>query len=425
MNKLSTQPYKGTRDFNPQAMRLQKYMFDVMRKAVEKYGYQEYTASLLEESDLYRAKTGEEIVNEQTYTFTDRGGRDVTLRPEMTPTVARMIADAGRNISFPARWYSIPNCFRYERPQRGRLREFWQLNVDLFGVDSANADAETIQVASDLMLAYGADSQTFIIKINSREIIQALFEVLDLETDEQYKLSKLIDRRDKISIEKFEKESMELVRNRYEIFEQFMRATSIDEIPEMIRESVSVLRLREVVTTLKSVGVTNVVFEPTLIRGFDYYTGIIFEVFDVNPINSRSLFGGGRYNNLTDLFDAPAIPAIGFGVSDVSIENYLETYGLLPRLVNKTKVRLLVAPDDRAALQSSRMLRETGVSVDVDFSARALDKKMKTAQREGYEMVTTPYGDLFIVKNLISKTSQTLDLKDLLALLKNFTVLNQ
>ena len=182
MKKLSTEPYKGTRDFYPENMRLQNYIFDTMKSVVEKYGYQEYTASIMEESDIYRAKTGEEIVNEQTYSFIDRGGRDVTLRPEMTPTVARMIANKRRDIVFPVRWYSIPNCFRYERPQRGRLREFWQLNVDLLGTESLFADAEIIQMSYEIMTAFGAKSENFTIKLNNRKLMNELFgEILKLD----------------------------------------------------------------------------------------------------------------------------------------------------------------------------------------------------------------------------------------------------
>src|SRR3989344_6949598 len=183
MKKLSTEPYKGTRDFYPENMRLQNYIFDTMKSVVEKYGYQEYTASIMEESDIYRAKTGEEIVNEQTYSFIDRGGRDVTLRPEMTPTVARMIANKRRDIVFPVRWYSIPNCFRYERPQRGRLREFWQLNVDLVGASGVKADAEVIAVAHGILRSLGADERNFEIRVSDRRILDSIYDSVGIAED--------------------------------------------------------------------------------------------------------------------------------------------------------------------------------------------------------------------------------------------------
>src|SRR4051812_4163166 len=163
---LSTEPYKGVRDFYPEDMFIENYIFDIMRKTVEQFGYMEYGASILEPTELYKAKSGDEIVNEQTYSFKDRGDRDVTLRPEMTPTVTRMVAARKKELSFPLRWYSIPNLFRYEKPQRGRLREHFQLNVDLFGVDNANAEVEVISLASSIMKNFGAKSESFSIKIN-------------------------------------------------------------------------------------------------------------------------------------------------------------------------------------------------------------------------------------------------------------------
>src|SRR3989344_1852321 len=178
--------YKGVRDFYPEDQRVQNYLFSVMRKTVESFGYEEYNASILEPTELYAAKSSEEIIREQTYTFTDRGERSVTLRPEMTPTVARMVAARKRELGFPLRWYSVQNFFRYERPQRGRLREFWQLNADLFGVEGIEADVEVIALASRVMTELGAAEDDFLIKIGSRE---ALTEALDARgvSEEDYK----------------------------------------------------------------------------------------------------------------------------------------------------------------------------------------------------------------------------------------------
>src|SRR3989344_2165299 len=172
--KLSTEPYKGTRDFFPRDQFVQNYIFNVWRRVAQKFGYLEYSASILGETEIYRAKSGEEIVNEQTYSFTDRGGRDVTIRPEMTPTVARMVAQKRKELTFPLRWFSIPNLFRYERPQRGRLREHWQLNADIFGVEGMEADLEIVNLAYDIIKEFGAKDEQFVIKINSRKFLNHL-----------------------------------------------------------------------------------------------------------------------------------------------------------------------------------------------------------------------------------------------------------
>ncbi len=175
---LSTESYKGVRDFYPEDMFVQKYLFTTMRKVVESFGYLEYGASILEPTELYKAKTGEEIVNEQTYSFKDRGERDVTLRPEMTPTVARMVAARKRELSFPLRWYSIPNLFRYEKPQRGRLREHFQLNVDIFGATTLDAEKEIVMIASNILQAYGAKNTDFVIRISSRKMLDYVLQEL-------------------------------------------------------------------------------------------------------------------------------------------------------------------------------------------------------------------------------------------------------
>src|SRR6185437_1349195 len=191
---LSTKPYKGARDFYPPDKRLQKYMFSTLREVVERFGYEEYDAPILEPLEIYLAKTGEEIVNEQTYTFEDRGGRKVVIRPEMTPTVSRMVAARRQQLGYPLRWYSIPNLWRYERPQRGRLREHYQLNVDLFGVANLEAEHEIIQVADALMHAYGATREMYVIKLNSRKLMDyILLEHLQLSEVQAYMLAKLID----------------------------------------------------------------------------------------------------------------------------------------------------------------------------------------------------------------------------------------
>ena len=177
--------YKGVRDFYPEDERLQRYIFNVMQQTLESFGYEPYNASLLEPTELYTTKTSEEIIKEQTYTFKDRGDRSVTLRPEMTPTVARMVAARKRELGYPLRWYSIPNCFRYERPQKGRLREFWQLNFDLFGADDRAADAEVIEIAYRLLRAYGATEDMFMIKVADRALLENAFDASEMTAEQK------------------------------------------------------------------------------------------------------------------------------------------------------------------------------------------------------------------------------------------------
>lgn len=388
---LSTEPYKGTRDFYPEDKFVQNYIFGVMRKVSESYGYLEYDASILEDSALYKAKSGDEIVNEQTYTFIDRGGREVTLRPEWTPTAARLVAKRRKELAFPIRWYTIPNLFRYERPQRGRLREHWQLNVDIFGVDSISADEEIISVAHDIMKAYGAHDENFKIRINNRKFMNYLFnDYLKLSAEAAHTLAKLIDRKDKTEEEKFYEELKEIIgEDRTESFLEILNVNSIDTLPEDMRKLSSIYELESLFQDLVKRGIENAVFDPTLMRGFDYYTGVVFEVFDTNPVNSRSLFGGGRYDDLVALFGVEKVSGVGFGMGDVTIRDYLETYNLLPVYEPSTDVYLCVMKPEYQlhASELATILRKQGLRVTVDYTNRPLGSQVKTADRQGVPYV--------------------------------------
>jgi histidyl-tRNA synthetase len=384
--QLSLEPYKGTRDFYPREEFIQNYIFGVWKKVVQSYGYLQYDASILEETDLYRAKSGEEIVSEQTYSFTDRGGRDVTIRPEMTPTVARMVAQKRKELTFPIRWYSIPNLFRYERPQRGRLREHWQLNVDMFGVETIEADLEMVNIAAGIMKAFGAKDEQYEIRVNSRKFLNFLFnDFLQLNLEQSHKVSKLFDRMHKISGEEFTQQVVEIVgKDKADVLITISRAKGLEELSEAVKVHESAQELISFIDKLTAQGLANVRFEISVVRGFDYYTGIVFEVFDTNPRNPRSIFGGGRYDDLVGIFGVERVPGLGFGMGDVVIKDFLESYGLLPEYI--PTIDLYVAPFDAGFIEASnelaKYLRGQGLNVSVDLTDRQVSKKVKTADKE-------------------------------------------
>ncbi len=385
--QLSLEPYKGTRDFYPRGQFAQDYIFGVWKKIAEGYGYLRYDASILEETDLYRAKSGEEIINEQTYSFIDRGGRDVTIRPEMTPTVARMVAQKRKELTFPIRWYSIPNLFRYERPQRGRLREHWQLNVDMFGVESLEADLEMVNIAGDIMKVFGAKDEQYEIRVNSRRFLNFLLnDFFQLTPEQAHKVSKLFDRMHKISGGEFQSQLLEITgdKDRSETLISISRARSLEELPEAVKAHESAAELMAFINKLKNQGLSNVRFEISVVRGFDYYTGMVFEVFDANPVNPRAIFGGGRYDDLVGIFGVERVPGIGFGMGDVVIKDFLETYQLLPEY--KPSVDLYIAPFDAlyidAANELAKYLRVQGLNVAMDLTDRQVSKKVKAADKE-------------------------------------------
>lgn len=371
-NKLSTESYKGVRDFYPDDMAVQQYMFDVWSQTAESFGFERYDASVLEPADLYKAKgaENEEMVNEQTYTFTDRGEREVTLRPEMTPTVARMIAGKRRELSFPVRWYSIPNLFRYERAQRGRLREHWQLNCDIFGSTDYTADVEMIALAHQIFMNFGADESMFEILVNNRATMKKAYELLGItDEDTVTAITRLNDRKAKIEADVYLAQLTEIV-----------GADSLaKEIATMIESDDP--GDNAVVAGLKELGITNVRIDRSLARGFDYYTGTVFEIIDTAPDNNRSMMGGGRYDNLTALFGGDPISGIGFGFGDVTLRNFLETHDLLT--ADLTAPTLMIMPIEPAfnleAQKIAAAFRMTGISVAVDFSDRKVGKKLDAA----------------------------------------------
>ena len=388
MSALSSQSYKGTRDYYPEDKRIQNYIFSVWHKASRSFGYEEYGAPTLEPLDIYTAKSGQELANEQTYTFTDRGGRIVAIRPEMTPTISRMVAARRQELSYPARLYSIANFMRYERPQRGREREFWQLNVDIFGADGVAAEAEIITLADNIMKEFGANSQNYVIKINNRKLINFMMaQYLGLDASQAQFMIKLFDRKDKISAQDFNNQATEIFGDQATVglqkIETLLQAKSMADLPVEIRDSSSVREVQELFTLLERAEVKSLVFDITLMRGFDYYTGMVFEVYDTHPENNRALFGGGRYDGLVGLFGAESISAVGMAPGGTMMEKFLEVHSLLPAQHSTTDVYVAVLGDTvREAGKFVRDLRSEGINVELDISGHKLDKQIKAVVKK-------------------------------------------
>ena len=387
-NNVSTESYKGVRDFYPADMAIQKYILGVMSKTAERFGYSEYGASVLEYADLYKAKSGDEIVNNQTYTFKDRGDREVSLRPEMTPTVARMIAAKLKEFSFPLRWYSIPNLFRYENPQKGRTREHWQLNVDIFGVKNLNADVEVISMASQIMRNFGLKDSDFEIKINSRRIMNYILnDLFKLSEEDSYKIAKVIDKKNKISSKDFRTMVQEIIPERSSEFVEILNSKNFQEftskLPKDAHLNTGMIEIKEVLEKLEKLGVTNAVFAQDVMRGFDYYTGVVFEVYDKGPENMRAVFGGGRYDELLSIFGKEVVPAVGFGMGDVVIRDMLETYKLLPEIAPVSQLHICVMNEESIgyAQDLAQSLRENCINVTVDYSGKKVGDQIKYADK--------------------------------------------
>lgn len=430
---LPTQPYKGARDFYPEDKRLQKYMFGLMRRVAEKFGYEEYDAPILEPLDIYLAKTGDEIVNEQTYSFEDRGGRRVAIRPEMTPTVSRMVAGKRQELAYPLRWYSIPNLWRYERPQRGRLREHWQLNVDIFGVEGVEAEAEVIQVADGILKAAGGTHEMYSIRINSRKLVDFILkDYLELDSVQRHTVAKLIDRMHKMPREEFLAEADAIFTpsqrdaGASNKLQGLLRIKTIEHLPEVIRDHSAAKELAELLHILKQAKVTNAVYDPTVMRGFDYYTGIVFEIFDEDPENNRAMLGGGRYDGLVGLFGVEPVPTVGFGFGDVTLENFLKGHDLMPPLRSETDVYVVLVGDIYAKAQKIiDEMRDMDVNVAVDISGKSIDKQLKTAVKKGIHYVLfigekELAEEQFEIKNLLTGVSERHSMARIVSIIKDY-----
>jgi len=411
MTTLSSQPYKGTRDYYPEQKRVQNYIFNTWRTVVESFGYEEYGAPILEPLDIYAAKSGNELVNDQTYVFSDRGGRTVAIRPEMTPTISRMVAARRQELAYPARLYSIANFMRYERPQRGREREFWQLNVDLFGVDDITADIEVITIADAILKAFGAGQDDYVIRVNNRKFIYFMMaQYLGLDIVQAGLMTKLFDRRGKITEQDFEEQATLILGDdaseQIPKIKQIIDAKTIEELPEELQASTSLDEIKAVFAGLKKQNVTNAIFDATLMRGLDYYTGTVFEAFDTHPDNNRSLFGGGRYDGLVGLFGAEPLSAVGMAPGNTMIENFLAVHNLLPEDRSLTDVYVVVIGEALdGAVGVATELRKAGIKTEVDITSRKLDKQMKTALKKLIPRI------LFIGESEVEKGEYTL--KDL------------
>lgn len=432
MSTLSSQPYKGARDWYPEEKRIQNYIFKVWKKTAEKFGYQEYGAPLVEPLEVYAAKSGQELVGEQTYRFTDRGDREVAIRPEMTPTISRMVAARRQELAYPARLFSIANFMRYERPQKGREREFWQLNVDIFGADTIYADAEIISFGAALMKEFGAKDEMYTIRINDRKVISAMMhEYLGLDEVQAQLMTKLFDRKNKITTEEFRDQAIEIfgeakAPSGLQKVAQLINAKTIDGLPTALQELEVMNSVRQLFEILASDGIDNAVFDVTLMRGLDYYTGTVFEFFDTDPENNRSLFGGGHYDGLVGLFGAEPITAVGMAPGLTTTEIFLQSHDLLPELLPSTELYVVVLGNEVLddALKLTKKWREEGLSVEVDITGRKIDKQIKTAVKKQIPFMvfigeTELKNEIYTLKDVASAEEQQLSFERVVSQVKD------
>ena len=376
--KKVIQSVKGTREFYPEAMSLRNYLYEKVRDASQAFGYQEWDGPFIETIDLYAAKSGEELVKKQSFTFEDRGGNLVTLRPELTPSLARMIAARQNELTYPVRWWSFGPFWRYEQPQKGRTREFFQWNIDMLGVSTPEADAELIAVAATFLRSVGLNPERALIYVNNRRLIDSELNALGIPQEKRLDIANLVDRRPKMEPAKWEENALELG----------LSQAQLDGLKEILGNYELWKRsdeLSRLFAALEAMGLKEYVkFDPTIMRGLLYYTGTVFEVFDTSGSIKRSLFGGGRYDKLLEDVGGQPLSGVGFAMGDVAMGIFLKESGLLPEFDLTPASALVTVFDESLLLKSYELaskLRQAGLKVMVFPEPAKIQKQFKFADK--------------------------------------------
>jgi histidyl-tRNA synthetase len=402
--KLPTQPYKGARDFYPEDMQVRNYIFDTWRKVCERYGFEEYDPPLLESWDIYAEKTGEEIVNNQLYWFEDKGERKIAIRPEKTPSLARMVASKVKELPKPLRWFNIGNCWRFEKPQKGRGREFYQLDCDILGEGNLTADAEVFTLPVEIMKEFGATEKMFEIRFNNRKFIDYFLKdivglkggVSDQDT-QAYKIAKVIDSKPKMSDKEYLDALSELKLDQKQIqkLEEYGNS-KLSFVEKYANKSDGAKELLEFANLIDLMGYKKYFkYAPEIARGIDYYTGIVIEQFDLTPENNRSMFGGGRYDDLVGLFSNEELTGVGWAMGDITLLNFLENWDLIPEFENKTEYLVTLWPEDTEnkeflarTFETAKKLREKGKNTQTWLEPETkLDKQLSYADKKNIKYV--------------------------------------
>jgi len=377
--KSIIQPVKGTRDFYPEQMAIRTWLYEKARSVAESFGYQEYEAPMLESLELYAARSGEELVKEQSYVFPDRGGSEITLRPELTASLARMIAQKQNELAFPVRWWSFGPFWRYERPQKGRTREFFQWNVDMLGAESPEADAENVAVLATFFKQVGLNPSQVIILVNNRRLMDSQFDRFGIVKDIRPGVSSWIDRRGKMSPEAWENYSDEIG----------LSSTQLKSIKTMLDDKELWKQSDELprfFSAIEALGISEYIrFDSSIVRGLQYYTGTVFEAWEVGGEIKRSILGGGRYDNLLADVGGEHLAGVGFAMGDVVITLLLQKNDLLPKNLIIHPASVLVTVFDQEMLLASfklaAELRRTGLKVAVYPETAKLPKQFKYADK--------------------------------------------
>jgi histidyl-tRNA synthetase len=381
--KTTIQAVKGTRDFYPDAMAFRTWLYDKIRDVSERFGYEEYETPILERLELYAAKSGEELVKEQSFVLKDRGGDQLALRPELTPSLARMVAQQQASLILPLRWFSFGPFWRYERPQRGRAREFFQWNIDLLGSESSAADGEIVAIAAEFFRSVGLSADDVAIRLNNRRLMEEELTEIGIGDDLRLEVFRLIDRRDKLSRDRWDAWALDMGLSQTQL--EALRSLLANE--DLWQKSDE---LCQVFATAEVLGVADyLVYDAGIVRGLDYYTGPVFEAYD-RAGKFRAILGGGRYDNLVADVGGDRITGVGFAMGDVIVGLLIERAGKRPELRTSPShvlVTLFSADLYVDTLALTTQFQRAGIKAEQYLEPIRLGKQIRYADRKGIPYV--------------------------------------
>ena len=383
---INLQPVKGTRDFFPGDMRLHNWLFEIWRRTSVQAGFEEYDTCVLEHEDLYIRKAGDEI-SKQLFSFEDKSGRRLSLRPEMTPSLARLVLQHNKSLSFPIKWFSMPQCFRYERMTKGRRREHFQWNADIIGQPHIFAEVEILMLLISACESMGLTKKEFNVFINDRRILNAILSQINVPTELHSTVLVILDKRDKISSEALVAmlEDTGMSAKQVGQLNEFLSNTDLKDLEGNLSDTTGVEQLHSLMDMMDTAGCSGYLkFDISIVRGLSYYTGAVFEVNSPEK-KHRAICGGGRYDSLLSAFGGETVPAVGFGFGDVVVLDVLKEMGRFPELPRKLDYTIIPFANEQVgiALKIAAELRMRGSVVDCNFSMRKMKKTMRQANESG------------------------------------------
>jgi len=383
---IDLQPVKGTRDFFPEEMRLRNWLFEIWRRISVQAGFEEYDTCVLEHEDLYIRKAGDEI-SKQLFSFEDKSGRRLSLRPEMTPSLARLILQHNKSLSFPIKWFSMPQCFRYERMTKGRRREHFQWNADIIGQPHILAEAEILMLLISACESMGLTKKEFKVFINDRRILNAILTQINVPDDLHSTVMVILDKRDKISSEALVAMLGDTGMSATQVgqLNEYLSNTDLKDLEENLSDTTGVEQLHSLMDMMDTAGCSGYLkFDISIVRGLSYYTGAVFEVNSPEK-KHRAICGGGRYDSLLSAFGGETVPAVGFGFGDVVVLDILKELGRFPELPRKLDYTIIPFASEQVgiALKIAAELRMRGAFVECNFSMKKMKKTIRQANESG------------------------------------------